>query len=350
MATLVFPISISPVEDAEALHKSFEVSTTEKKTFIHSTMATLIAPSNHSPHEDAEALRKAVEGWGTDEKTIIVILGHRNVYQRQQIRKAYEEIFQEDLIKRLESEIKGDFEKAVYRWILEPADRDAVLANVAIKSGKSFHVIVEIATVLSSEELLAVRRAYLHRFKHSLEEDVAAHTTGHLRQLLVGLVTAFRYLGDEINPKLAQSEAEILHEAVKEKKSSYEEAIRVLTTRSKTQLIATFNRYREIHGTSISKKLVDEGSDEFQRALYTAIRGINDPAKYYEKVIRNAIKKVGTDEDALTRVIVSRAEKDLKVIAEVYYKRNSVLLEHAVAKETSGDYKKFLLTLLGKEE
>lgn len=74
-----------------------------------------------------------------------------------------------------------------------------------------------------------------------------------IEQLLVGLVTSFRYVGDEINPKLAQSEAEILHDAVKEKKGSYEEAIRVLTTRSKTQLIATFNRYREIHGTSISK-------------------------------------------------------------------------------------------------
>ncbi|WVZ01825.1 hypothetical protein V8G54_022631 [Vigna mungo] len=278
---------------------------------------------------------------------------------RQQIRRVYEEIYQEDLVKRLESEIKGDFEKAVYRWILEPADRDAVLANVAIKSGKNYNVIVEIATISSPEELLLVRRAYLNRYKHSLEEDLAAHTTGHIRQaifvvdieqLLVGLVTSFRYVGDEINPKLAQSEAEILHDAVKEKKGSYEEAIRVLTTRSKTQLIATFNRYREIHGTSISKKLVDEGSNDFEKALYTTIRSINDHFKYYEKVVRNAIKKVGTDEDAVTRVIVSRAEKDLKIISEVYYKRNSVNLEHAIAKETSGDYKKFLLTLLGKED
>ncbi|KAG2396506.1 hypothetical protein LR48_Vigan08g008000 [Vigna angularis] len=322
-------------------------------------MATLIAPSNHSAQEDAEALRKSFEGWGTDENLIITILGHRTVHQRQQIRRVYEEIYQEDLVKRLESEIKGDFEKAVYRWILEPADRDAVLANVAIKSGKNYNVIVEIATISSPEELLAVRRAYLLRYKHSLEEDLAAHTTGHIRQaifvvdieqLLVGLVTSFRYVGDEINPKLAQSEAEILHDAVKEKKGSYEEAIRVLTTRSKTQLIATFNRYREIHGTSISKKLVDEGSNDFEKALYTTIRSINDHFKYYEKVVRNAIKKVGTDEDALTRVVVSRAEKDLKIVSEVYYKRNSVLLEHAIAKEISGDYKKFLLTLLGKED
>ncbi|XP_019449386.1 PREDICTED: annexin-like protein RJ4 [Lupinus angustifolius] len=313
-------------------------------------MATLIAPCNHSPQEDAEVLQKAFKGWGTDENAVIVILGHRNVYQRQEIRTAYEEIFQEDLVKKLESELTGDFERAVYRWILEPADRDAVLANVALKSGKNYYVIVEISSVLSPEELLAVRRAYLDRYKRSLEEDIASHTSGHLRQLLVGLVTSYKYTGDEINAKLAESEAEILHEAIKEKKGSQEEAVRILSTRSKTQLIATFNYYREIHGTSITKKLLDEASDDFQKALYTAIRCTTNHTKYYEKVLRDAIKRVGTDEDALTRVIVSRAEIDLRVISEVYYKRNSVLLEHALAKETSGDYKNFLLTLLGKDD
>lgn len=65
--------------------------------------------------------------------------------------------------------------------------------------------------------------------------------------------------------------------------------------------------------------------------------------------MRNAIKRVGTDEDALTRVIVTRAEKDLNDIKELYYKRNSVPLDHAVAKDISGDYKAFLLALLGKD-
>ncbi|KAG2396507.1 Annexin-like protein [Vigna angularis] len=333
-------------------------------------MATLIAPITFSPGADAEALHNAFKGWGTDEKTVIAILGHRNVYQRQQIRKLYEEMYQEDLVKRLESELTGDFEyslkstndfeswglnktikqRSVYRWMLEPADRDAVLANVAIKDGsKGYHVIVEIACVLSSEELLAARRAYHHRYKRSLEEDVAANTSGDLRQLLVGLVTSYRYGGDEINARLAKTESDILHSSIKEKKGNHEEAIRILTTRSKTQLLATFNRYRDDHGASITKKLLDDASDDFRKALHTAIRCINDHKKYYEKVLRNAIKRVGTDEDALTRVVVSRAEKDLRNIAELYYKRNSVHLEDAVAKEISGDYKKFILTLLGKD-
>jgi len=71
----------------------------------------------------------------------------------------------------------------VYRWMLEPADRDAVLINVAIKNGpKEYQVIAEIASVLSAKEFLAVRCAYHDRYKHSIEEDVAAHTTGNLRQ------------------------------------------------------------------------------------------------------------------------------------------------------------------------
>ncbi|XP_054795539.1 annexin-like protein RJ4 [Prosopis cineraria] len=314
-------------------------------------MATLVAPTDHSPNEDAEALRKAVKGWGTNEKGIIAVLGHRNAHQRQQIREAYQQLYHEDLLKRLESELSGDFEKAVYRWILEPADREAVLCNVAIKKRKNvdYNVIVEIASVHSPEELLVVRRAYHSRYKSSLEEDVAAFTSGHLRQLLVGLVSSYRYGGDEINGKLAESEAEILHDAIKSKKANYEEVIRIITTRSKTQLVATFNRYRDLHATSISKKLLDEASDDFSKALHTAIRCINDRHKYYEKALRNAIKRIGSDhEDAVTRVVVTRAERDLKDIKELYYKRNSVHLEHAISKEYSGDYKKFLLTLLGQ--
>ncbi|KAK8508665.1 hypothetical protein V6N13_116181 [Hibiscus sabdariffa] len=287
-------------------------------------MATIDAPSQVSFQQDAEILRKACKGWGTDEKAIISVLGHRNAAQRKQIRLAYEELYQEDLVKRLESELSGDFEKAVYRWILDPADRDAVLANVAIKKlSPDLHVIVEISCTRSPEELLA---------------------------LLVALVTAFRYDGEEINTRLANSEAKILHDVVEDKKFNHEEVIRILTTRSKMQLMATFNRYRDDHGASITKHLQGDSGDEFLLVLRTAVRCLNDSKKYFEKVLRNSIRRMGTDEDALTRVIVTRAEKDLKDIKELYHKRNSVALDQAVAKDTSGDYKALLLTLLGKED
>lgn len=75
--------------------------------------------------------------------------------------------------------------KAMYRWILEHVhvEREALLANIALKSAdKNYQVIVEISCVLSPEELFVVRRAYHNKYKRSLEEDVAANTSGHLRQ------------------------------------------------------------------------------------------------------------------------------------------------------------------------
>lgn len=73
-------------------------------------------------------------------------------------------------------------------------------------------------------------------------------------------------------------------------------------------------------------------------------------ALFGTQVLRTAISTVGTDEDALSRVIITRAEKDLKDIMKIYFKRNNVTLENAIERDTSGDYKAFLLALLGKDE
>lgn len=64
------------------------------------------------------------------------------------------------------------------------------------------------------------------------------------------------------------------------------------------------------------------------------------------QVLRNALGEV-TDEDALTTVIVMHADKDLKAIKELFHKRTSETLEHMVGKETGGNYKSFLLELIG---
>ncbi|GMI80316.1 ANNEXIN 8, annexin 8 [Hibiscus trionum] len=313
-------------------------------------MTTIAVPSQVSIRDDAEALYKACKGWGTDGKAIIEVLGRRNASQRKLIRLAYEELYEEDLVRRLEKELSGDFEKAVYRWILDPADRDAVLAHVELRESSDEHpVLVEISCTRSSEELLSIRRAYHARYKRSLEEEIFDNAKGDTRKLLIGMVSAFRFEGEEINKKLAKSEAKDLHEAIKDKKLDNDDVIRILTTRSKMQLQATFNCYREEEGTSITKNLPNNSKNEFLATLRITVRCLQDPKKYFEKVLRNSMQRIGTDEDALTRVIVTRAEKDLKEIKELYYKRNSVRLEEAVDKETKGDYKDMLLTLLGSD-
>jgi hypothetical protein len=72
----------------------------------------------------------------------------------------------------------------VILWTLDPAERDAVLANEgATKWQPGSPVLVEIACARGSAQLFAVRQAYHDRFKRSLEEDVAAHVTGDFRKV-----------------------------------------------------------------------------------------------------------------------------------------------------------------------
>ncbi|XP_030518953.1 annexin Gh1-like [Rhodamnia argentea] len=315
-------------------------------------MSTLRVPEPvPSVADDCEQLRKAFKGWGTNEKLIISILAHRNVAQRKLIMQTYAETYGEDLLKALDRELTNDFERLVVLWTLDPAERDVYLANEATKRWTSSNqVLMEIACTRSPQQLLLARQAYHARYKKSLEEDVAHHTTGDFRKLLVPLVSSYRYDGDEVIMTLAKAEAKILHEKISEKAYSHEDLIRILATRSKAQVNATLNHYKNEFGNDINKDLKTDPKDEFLAILRATVKCLTRPEKYFEKVLRLAINRRGTDEGALTRVVATRAEADMKFISEEYQRRNSIPLDRTIVKDTTGDYEKMLLALIGHAE
>ncbi|KAG7601794.1 Annexin repeat [Arabidopsis thaliana x Arabidopsis arenosa] len=273
-------------------------------------MASLKVPATVPlPEEDAEQLYKAFKGWGTNERMIISILAHRNATQRSFIRAVYAANYNKDLLKELDRELS--------------AERDAYLAKESTKMfTKNNWVLVEIACTRSALELFNAKQAYQARYKTSLEEDVAYHTSGDIRKLLVPLVSTFRYDGDEVNMTLV---------------------------RSKAQISATLNHYKNNFGTSMGKYLKEDSENEYIQLLKAVIKCLTYPEKYFEKVLRQAINKLGTDEWGLTRVVTTRAEFDMERIKEEYLRRNSVPLDRAIAKDTHGDYEDILLALLGHD-
>ncbi|KDO56583.1 hypothetical protein CISIN_1g021204mg [Citrus sinensis] len=287
-------------------------------------------------------------GWGTNEALIISVLAHRNAAQRKLIREIYNETYGEDLLKALDKELSSDFERSVLLWTLTPAERDAYLANEATKRFTlSNWVLMEIACTRSSRDLFAAKQAYHARYKKSLEEDVAYHTSGDFRKLLVPLVSTFRYDGGDVNMMLARTEAKILRDKISDKDYAHEELIRILTTRSKAQINATLNHYNDTFGNAINKDLKADPNDEYLKLLRAAIKCLTYPEKHFAKVLRLAINGLGTDEWGLTRVVTTRAEVDMQRIKEEYHRRNTVTLEKAIAGDTSGDYERMLLALIG---
>jgi len=95
------------------------------------------------------------------------------------------------------------------------------------------------------------------------------------------------------------------------------------------------------------QNLKEEADNDFLKLLRATIKCLTYPEKYFEKLLRLSIKKLGTDERALTRVVTTRAEVDMERIKEEYHRRNSVTLERDIAGDTSGDYERMLLALIG---
>ncbi|MBA0596162.1 hypothetical protein Gorai_012993, partial [Gossypium raimondii] len=139
-----------------------------------------------SPEDDSHKLKKAFQGFGTDEDGIIEILGHRDANQRKKIRETYHQLYNETLIDALKSELSGDFGKAVILWTYDPSERDARLANEALKSKKKgikhLEIIVEMSCASSPQHVVAVRQAYCTLFDHSVEEDIVASLPPPLRK------------------------------------------------------------------------------------------------------------------------------------------------------------------------
>jgi len=71
------------------------------------------------------------------------------------------------------------------------------------------------------------------------------------------------------------------------------------------------------------------------------------PAKFYAEELYAALGGAGTDDDALIRVVTTRAEVDMQYIKLEFTNECKRLLEEMIANDTTGNYRYFLLTLVG---
>jgi hypothetical protein len=250
----------------------------------------------------------------------------------------------DEYVRHLKTEFSR-FKNLMVLWAMHPWERDARWAHRALhKKHHPAAVLVELACTRTADELLGARRAYHALYHRSLEEDAAYRLRDKESHLLVGLVTAYRYEGPRVSEELAKEEASAL--AAAGGKPQNEIVVRVLATRSKPQLRATFRMYEKISG----KPLEEELGREEAPCMREAVRCLDSSAKYFAEVIAEAFKE-GADKQAkaaLTRVVVSRSDADMEEIKEAYLKQHGAKLVDAIAKNTHGHYRDALLAMIGK--
>ncbi|XP_039050553.1 annexin D5-like [Hibiscus syriacus] len=313
-------------------------------------MSTLnFPPVPTSPRDDAVQLYRAFKGLGCDTAAVINILAHRDATHRSLIQHEYRTMYSEDLLKRLVSELHGKLETAVLLWMHDPAGRDAIVIRQGLLPDvTNLDAATEVICSRTPSQIQTIKQIYQSKFGVFLEQDIERHTSGDHKKLLLAYVSTPRYEGFEVDREMALKDVKDLYKAGEKRWGTDEKTfIRIFSERSRAQLAAISAAYRDMYGSSLKKAVKRETSGKFEDGLLTILRCSENPAKYFAKVLRKAMKGLGTDDTTLIRVIVTRTEIDMQYIKSEYLRKYKKTLNDAVHSETSGHYRTFLLALLG---
>ena len=86
-----------------------------------------------------------------------------------------------------------------------------------------------------------------------------------------------------------------------------------------------------------------EFSGDSKEALIGIIYAMLSPSEYFAKKVYKSIKGLGTDNNTLIRILVTRDEKDMPQIKQFYkqlYKKDMI---EGIKDDTSGSYRKILV-------
>ncbi|XP_050502083.1 annexin B11-like isoform X1 [Diabrotica virgifera virgifera] len=314
-------------------------------------MAPTVVPyPDFNAEEDAKALKQAFKGFGTDEEAVIEIITKRSNEQRREIAITFKTMYGKDLIKELKSELRGNFEDAIVALMTEPIEFQAKQLHKAISGlGTDESTIVEILSVHNNDEIIRISQAYEGLYQRSLESDIKGDTSGTLKRLLVGLSTGCRDESGVLDEESAFKDAQSLLQAGELLFAGTEESVfnAVFCQRNKPQLNLIFDKYEEIVGHPIEKAIENEFSGNAKQAMLHLIQSVRDQVAYLVTRLHDSMAGVGTDDRTLIRIVVSRSEIDLEEIKQCYEEIYSKTLADRIADDTSGDYKKALLAVVG---
>ncbi|EPQ08727.1 Germ cell-less protein-like 1 [Myotis brandtii] len=283
---------------------------------------TIKAASGFNATEDAQTLRKAMKGLGTDEDAIISVLAYRNTAQRQEIRTAYKTTIGRDLIDDLKSELTGKFERVIVGMMTPTVLYDVEELRRAMKgAGTDEGCLIEILASRTPEEIRRINETYQLQYGRSLEDDIRSDTSFMFQRVLVSLSAGGRDESNFLDDDLMRQDAQDLYEAGEKKWGTDEvKFLTVLCSRNRNHLLHVFDEYKRISQKDIEQSIKSETSGSFEDALLAIVKCMRNKSAYFAERLYKSMKGLGTDDDTLIRVMVSRAEIDMLDI-RAHFKR-----------------------------
>ncbi|KAG6490735.1 hypothetical protein ZIOFF_052045 [Zingiber officinale] len=312
-------------------------------------MSTLaVPPFLTNPRQDAIDLYKAFKGFGCDSAAVINIVAHRDATQRALIQQEYKAMYSAELTNRLSSELSGNLKARDNIFIKHIFhELDATVLREALCGVIDLYAATEIICSRTPSQIQTIKQIYHAKFGVHLEHDIHYQASGDHQKLLLAYIGTGRYEGYEVDPHKVSKDAKDLFKAGERRLGTDEKTfIHIFSERSRAQLAAVASYYDHTYGNKLEKVIIYYLINLFFLGACLSLCAEN-PAKYFAKVLRKAMKGLGTNDSALVRVVVTRTEIDMQYIKVEYHKKYKKHLHDAIHSETSGHYRTFLLSLVG---
>lgn len=295
--------------------------------------------------KDAEALHSATKGMGTDEKMVIQIMTSRTSEQRQDIRKAYLEKYEVNLMDELESELSGDFKDLLVDLLRLPWERE--LHALRASMGTNERLLVHVLLTHSALSTADLAQKYKDAYGKDLLKTLETETSGDLKRLLttvfkirLGKQKPDKRSGDDIAKKLFNGGRPLLQTKVTE-------AMDILATAS-DKMAAICTRYKELSGHDLEEDIQKHLSGETQMALLAIVSWSLDPGAYTDDVLYRSL--VGEITFRVFSLLLAESESEIGKLRERFEAKHDKSLTSVAEKELAGEVRTLFLAVLSRDQ
>uniref|UniRef100_A0A3Q1AUQ3 Annexin n=1 Tax=Amphiprion ocellaris TaxID=80972 RepID=A0A3Q1AUQ3_AMPOC len=231
-----------------------------------------------------------------------------------------------DLVSALKSELGGLFESLIVALMTPPVSYDASKLHKALKgAGTDDEVLIEILASRTGEQIKDIIKVYKKEFGGKLEKDICGDTSGHYQKLLVILLQGNREEG--VDEEKTEKDAKDLYAAGEGKFGTDEEKfITILGNRSAEHLRKVFDAYKKLSGSDIEDSIEGETTGNLENLLVAVVKCARSVPQFFAEGLYKSMRRAGTDDDTLMRIMVSRSEVDMLDIRASFKKMYGVSL------------------------
>ena len=299
-----------------------------------------------SIEEYAEKIHDGIDG-KEKENIILEVIMKNNLKNRVDISNYYQANFGTSLFEEIKTKIKGDYGYCAAQLFLSPLDFCIHHLKLGLK-GKN-ECVMEQLTSRTPEELKLIGDKYNKVTGKNLKDDIMKSFSGAVGKNLVNLWSTKRISNPNPDKKECEKYANTLISNKPKDWVEQEEIFKeIFIERSPEELILIARYYLKNSGKNLLDDIESKTGGHSRTLLKEILYNNIMPHEIFADKVKTAVKGLGTDEEMLSRAMVSRCELDMGAMRDMYLTKYKVTMKEDIIDDTSDFYQKLLVFLSEK--